>query len=206
MKRGRRTWRWAGCLLAVGLILQARAQEATGKPDPIPPLKPPKPVIAPTYWEEHSALIVPAALAGVGLVAGALWLTFRKRPTPAEAPAHKALRELDELATAPQEGRMLSRVSRTVRDYLTAAFDMPREETTTTEFVERVRHLPALGEGIAAKVPEFLRACDERKFSAQPPPGEFNAVARARELIEAGELRRAELVAQAAAQAKKQAA
>jgi hypothetical protein len=206
MRISGRISRWTLWLVAALLGGSVLAQEPTTRPEPIPALKPPKPLLAPTEWEQHRTSIVLCSLAGAGLLAGALWYGLRKRPVVPEPPGHRAFRELDALAHVPQQGPVLSRISRTVREYVTAAFELPREETTTTEFVALVRRQSALGATLVSQLPEFLRACDERKFSPQPPPGDFDAVNLARELIQVGEARRTELAAQAAAESKKQSA
>lgn len=191
-------------ILLAALLLAATLAAQT-KPEPIPPLKPPKPVIAPTVWEEHRTSISLGSIAACFGIAGVVWLALRKRTAATEPPAQKALRQLEELARTPQQPLALTRVSRTVREYITSAFSMPPGETTTTEFLAQIRQQPDLGEDLAARLPEFLRACDERKFSPTPPPGEFDAIPRARALIATGESRLTTLAARAA-EAKKQSA
>jgi len=147
-------------------------------------------------------LILVASAAGLAVLAGGLWAGLRPRPTASEPPAQAALRQLDELARVPAQGPVLSRISRTVREYVTSAFNLPREEATTKEFVGRLQAEPSLGQQLIAQLPEFLRACDERKFSPNPPLGDFDAVGKARALIAAGEKQRAQLAAEKSAEAK----
>ena len=84
-------------------------------------------------------------------------------PRDARAPGVEPLRR------QPEGGAVLSRVSQTLRLYLTAAFGLPPEELTSTEFCRLLRENPGVGPELSAGIGEFLRRCDERKFAPLAP-------------------------------------
>ncbi len=98
-----------------------------------------------------------------------------------------------------------------LRRYVVAAFELPPDELVTSEFCRLLAGHERIGPELAAAVGEFLRRCDEHKFA--PPhsptpmewdsasslssptgrmPGPPGAAARALELVELGEARRAQ--------------
>jgi len=99
------------------------------------------------------------------------------------------------LLNEPEDGKLLSEVSRILRGYFGKQFQMSGEEATTAEFVAALagnRNIPAdLGE----KVSSFLRECDARKFSPANVAKELDAAERALELVNAAENLRAGKIA-----------
>jgi hypothetical protein len=156
----------------------------------IPPLAPPLPEIAPTFWEQHQMHVLLGAGAGLLLLALMLRLALRRKPTPPVPPEARVRTELQALRRQPETGEVLSRVSQSLRRYLVAAFALPPEELTTTEFCGRLNEHSAIGPELAAAVSAFLRECDKRKFSPAPPAAPLQAAARALELVELAEARR----------------
>jgi len=88
-----------------------------------------------------------------------------------------------------QTGKLLSNVSRVTRSYLSRVFQLPATELTTTEFCELLAKEERVGLTLASTAQNFLKHCDELKFSSAPPPGPFDAVAESLKLVEQGEAR-----------------
>ena len=121
------------------------------------------------------------------------WLLLRPKP-PATVPSEvRARQELEPLRHQPEDGALLSRVSQVLRHYVTAAFDLPPGELTTTEFCRVIANHAPVGPELSAALGEFLRLCDRDKFSPPAPAPPFGAVAQALKLIEIAEGRRAQL-------------
>jgi hypothetical protein len=132
-------------------------------------------------------------LAIVGLV------VYMTRPKPALVvpPQVEARSALDSLRGLPEDGRVLSRVSQVLKRYITAAFGLPGEELTTTEFAQAIAAEERVGPELSRIATEFLRECDQRKFapgrSAPAPVPEgpaAGAVAKALGIIDVAESRR----------------
>ena len=159
----------------------------------IPPLRPPHGEI-PTIWlEQHRSSTISLAVLGIVAVAALVWHLRRPRkvvPVPPEAQARLAL---ERLRPQPEDGVQLSRISNILRQYVVAGFDLPPGERTTTEFCKEVATWPKMTPKLAADLEEFLRQCDERKFSPPAPRLPLSAVDRALELINLAEVRRTEL-------------
>jgi hypothetical protein len=168
----------------------------------IPPLSPAYPEIPPTFWEQHGTTLGLAIIAALVIIGVLVWLLSRKKPVSPVPPEIQARRALEVLRQRNEDGVVLSEVSQVLRRYLVAAFEMPPEQLTTTEFCAAMDRNEKAGTGISIAVAEFLRRCDERKFSPVGGINRLNAAARALELIELGETRRAHLLQLATAQAK----
>jgi hypothetical protein len=77
-----------------------------------------------------------------------------------------------------------------LRRYFAAAFQLPPEEMTTTEFCAAITANTCIGPELSVPLVEFLRACDERKFSPTPkasPTG--SAVEKALKFVWLGQSR-----------------
>jgi hypothetical protein len=136
--------------------------------DDIPPLRPPRDLIPPTYWEQHStAIILVVLIVLVLLLVLVLVLLRPKRPVfvPPELQARQAL---EQLRRKTEDGLVLSRVSQILRRYFAAAFQLSPDEMTTTEFCATITANARIGPELSIPLVEFLRACDERKFSPAP--------------------------------------
>jgi hypothetical protein len=169
--------------------------------DDIPPLRPPRGELAPTYWEQHGAWPFVLGAVGVLLAGAVVWLLLRPRPAAPVPPAVAAHRALDPLANQPENGIVLSRISQVVRRYFSAAFDLPPGELTTAEFSRELEGRRQVGAALSTAVHAFLRECDRRKFAPSPPPAPLGAAGLATRLIDQAEARRA--AAEQAANAEK---
>jgi hypothetical protein len=166
--------------------------------DEIPPLAPPLPEIQPTFWEQHAALIIVLGIVALAAIGALLWLLLlRPKPKPPVPPAVLARYELAELTTITETGGVLTGVSQSLRRYVTAAFNLPPGEMNTTEFCAVIQSHAQIGPELAAALAEFLRGCDERKFSPTANTTPLNAASRALTLVELAEARRAKLREQA---------
>lgn len=166
----------------------------------IPELAPPLPEIPPTLWEQYGWtlwILIPLVLVLTALVT-ALWLRPRKPPVLL-APAAQIRAALTALQARPEDGATLSQISHVLRRYLVAAFWLHPGETTTAEFCATLAANTQVGPELPRVVGDFLRYCDERKFSPSHATPPINAASRALELIELVEARRQSLQAVTAA-------
>jgi hypothetical protein len=174
-------------LLALFLLLPTASAQATND---VPPLRPALPEIPPTLWEQHGAWIVVLSILGVGLLGAALWWLFQPKP-PVPVPIEIQTRQkLEQLQTQTEDGKTISQISQVLKRYIAVAFELPAGEMTTTEFSRAAAGSEKVGNDLAARVGDFLRQCDERKFSPTRAV-QTSAGARALELFQAGEARRA---------------
>lgn len=207
------------CLAAVfRATLALGAATNSGREDELVKLLPPHAELPPTYWEQHGLLIVLAALLLAVLLGIVVWLLLRPKPAVLAPIEVHARQELQALRQRTEDGKTLSEISRVLRRYMAAAFELPLEEMTTTEFCRLLAGHEKIGPELAASVGEFLRRCDELKFAPSRAPAgnvgvqasacsEFPASAqdtlkrglqpgaavRALELLELGEKRRSQL-------------
>lgn len=182
-------------ILALGfslLVAQPSFAAATNTPTngEIPALRPPRPEMAPTYWEQHGVVIVVCVVLFLAVVGVAIWFLTRPKPpivVPPEALARKAL---EPLAQRPEDGALLSQVSQILRHYVSAAFDLPPIELTTTEFCRAIAGHEQVGPELSAALSEFLVRCDQRKFSPPAPAPPLSVVTHALKLIDQAQARR----------------
>jgi hypothetical protein len=174
-------------LLAPVLTLPASDPTA---PDDIPPLRPPHAEIPPTFWEQHSVLVVVLAALLLALACVAVWFLTRPKPPMIVPPDVQARQALEPLRQQTEDGALLSRVSQILRHYVAAVFDLPPGELTTAEFCRAITGRPQIGPDLSAALCDFLRLCDRDKFSppALVPP--LNAVAQTLKLIDQSQARR----------------
>lgn len=177
---------WLGSALLSGLWGPLGVAAPAGK-DVLSQLRPPKPLLGPSFWDRHWAVLVGTA-AGL-LVAGALVLLWRRRVHAAKTssllpPALQARRALAALRHSAEDETLAAEVARTLRRYLCQAFQLPPGQWTTAELVVAVRQHPQAGPEWADALAELLRDCDMVKFAPVRPPGPLGLVARALDLIE----------------------
>ena len=161
----------------------------TPAPDGIPSLRPPHAEIPPTFWEQHGLWVILFSALLLALVCAAVWFLARRKPPvviPAEVQARQAL---EPLRQQPEDGLVLSRVSQILRQYVTAAFHLPPGELTTTDFSRAIAGQGQAGPELSAALSEFLRQCDQRKFSPTPPAPPLSAVTHALKLIDQAQAR-----------------
>ena len=182
----------ASGLLAFAFLLQAHLAGA----QPPPALRPPRGEIAPTFWEQHGWQVVIAAIAIIIAAGVVIILLTRKKLKPPEPPEVLARRSLVALRGRKVDGTLLMEVSRIFRRYVIFAFNLPPGELTTAELRSALQSRS--NENMLAAV-DFLRQCDEGKFS---PGGTFPNVdpaTRALELFEKIEISRRPFIPQATA-------
>ena len=195
----------AGCkpalrfALAWLLIIPPLSAAPAQKPsDEIPPLAPPLPEIPLTFWEQYGWtlwILVPLLLSLVAVVA-AVWIRPRKPPVLSK-PADQARTGLVALLACPEDSPTLSLISQTLRRYLVATFWLHTGETTTSEFCAALAANAQVGPELSVALGEFLKQCDERKFSPAVSPPLLGAAGRALSLVDQAETRRATLREQA---------
>ena len=138
----------------------------------------------PTLWDQYSLWIILSVVLLLALVCAAVWFLTRPKPpmiVPAEVQARQAL---EPLRQQPEDGALLSRVSQILRHYVIAAFRLPPGELTTAEFCRAIAGHGLIGPELSAALSDFLRQCDQRKFSPPPPAPPLSAVAQALKLID----------------------
>ncbi len=183
---------WLGLSMLLFAVLRLGAATNSDGTGEILALKPPHPELPPTLWDQHGAWIMVAAVVLFALGAFVVWWWLRPRP-PLMLPVEvQARQELEALQRRSEDGKALSQVSRVLRRYLAAAFELPPEELTTTEFCRVLADREKVGSELAVAAGEFLRRCDEHKFAPSIPPT-MGAAARALALVELGEARRGQL-------------
>ncbi len=184
-----------------------RILTGASEPDRLPPLRPARAPLPPTFWEQYGTWVLLGGVLILLLTGLLVWLLFRPRPATAIPPEILARRTLESLRQEPETGALLSRVSQTVKTYFGVVFGLPEGELTTAEFSRALTAVAEPGIGLKSQVCEFLRTCDERKFAPSTAPeakadgarAPLGAVTQAGKLIDAAEKRRAELRAGAEA-------
>jgi len=182
---------WLSLLCCLVISVQAATNSAPA--DDLFRLNPPHAELPPSFWEQYGTWSVMAALFLLTLVAAALWLILRPKPSIPVLIEILTRRELEVLSQRNEDGQVLSQVSRVLRRYVAGAFELPPDELTTSEFCQAIAGHEEIGPDLAVRVGEFLRRCDELKFAPATSPTPVCAAARAMELVELGEARRAHL-------------
>jgi hypothetical protein len=159
----------------------------------LPELAPAYGELPPMFWEQHGSDVL--IVAAVALVIAALIIVIALHPKPPSVvpPEIEARRMLQELRSRAEDGAVLSRCSQILRRYFIAVFVLPPGEYTTVEFSRAISAHEKIGAELSTAVSNFLRDCDERKFSASPQSSPSGLVQSALELIELAEARRIEL-------------
>ena len=175
------------------LTLPGFAATNSSAGDELTKLRPPREEIPPTFWDKYEVWVILGSILVVALVGVIVWLASRPKP-PVIIPAEiRAKQALDLLLTRPEDGLVLSQVSQILRRYVAEAFALPPGELTTGEFCRVASGHEGLGPELANAVCQFLRRCDERKFTAAPPSAPMAAVANALKLVDAAQARLADL-------------
>jgi hypothetical protein len=149
----------------------------------LPALAPPYGEIPPTLWERHGTMILVAGIAVIALAVLILWKIFRPKPSVILPPEVVAREALTKLLCQPEDGQLLSNVSQILRRYVITAFELPAAELTTTEFCAALAASEKIGAELSGFISDFLRECDDRKFSTSPAAAPLNAATHALELV-----------------------
>lgn len=177
------------------LLLTSSALSASGQTDTndLPPLVPAYGEIPPTYWQQHGMLVLAGGSVLLALAGWAVWQMLQPKPVvvlPRETVARQALARLQ---SQPEDGNVLSAASQILRRYIVAVLDLPPGEMTTAEFCSALAANGKINEELAQSISEFLRKCDQQKFSSSPATAPLNAAIRALELLENVEKRRVQI-------------
>ncbi|HEX7654692.1 MAG TPA: hypothetical protein VF607_14380 [Verrucomicrobiae bacterium] len=163
----------AWCPLALG---------AAGGSD-LPPLLPPHGEEQLTFWQEHRAAVLLTALVFILVQSWLLWKWLMRLQPKAEPPVNLARAALFKLLNEPEDGALLSEVTRVLRYYFGAVFGLPGESSSTAEFLVGLEREPRLDSALKQRVTALLQACDVRKFAPGPAGPEQEIVERAMALI-----------------------
>jgi hypothetical protein len=198
------------CSMFLILVSSSFALSAQTPTNVLPPLAPAYPPMPPTFWKQHDTAILTGGFVFLSLAAIALWMIFKPRPQLALPPELVARQALARLQGRPEDGKVLSEISQILRRYVAAAFAWSPAELTTAEFCVALAGNERIGAELGRTISDFLRECDERKFSpsvrspafTRPGPPEagtpnllppLQAANRALKLVELTENRRAQI-------------
>ena len=179
-----------GLCVCLSLILHpasALAQPHSG-------LLPPRGEISPTFWEQHAWLVILITFFIVLALTALLILLTRPKQNEIVPPEIAARRALQARLNRPADGVLIMEVSRIFRRYLVFSFNLPPDELTTAELNRALQSLPSAEPALAAEIGDFLRRCDEDKFSPPALPPRCDVATRALTLLEKIETRRRQVL------------
>ena len=156
----------------------------------LPPLAPAYGEIRPTFWEQHGTAVLIVGFVFIALAGLAFALLSRPQPPVMVPPEVLAREKLAGWLQEPENGKLLSEISQTLRRYIVAAFMLPGRELTTVEFSAMLADSQKVGRELAQAVAVFLRECDQRKFSPAGQSTPLNAASRALEIVDQAEKQR----------------
>jgi hypothetical protein len=134
----------------------------------LPPLRPPRGLLDPTFWQAHA--FEARAAAGVLALAALFVLGRRLRPR-AEArpnPAAAARAALLSLRGRPEDAALAGEAARTVRRCAADLLGRRGDELTTDELLACARSAGPAWRALAGVLETFLRDCDRARFDARP--------------------------------------
>ena len=168
-------------VFAAAWLFAASALAITEAP---PKLQPPHGELGPTFWEARGLVLVLGNVAF--FVALGLFYLILRRPRIAamEPPYLVARRALEARRERGEDAQLLTEVSRILRRYAIFIYCLPPDEFTTRELKFELDARPSADARLAAELIDFLRQCDERKFSVSPLSGPMGAVKTALEILE----------------------
>ena len=155
-----------------------------------PTLSPAYPEIPPPFWEQAGTTVLVAGITLITLAFLILWKLFQPKPAVVQPPEIVAREALAKLPRQPEDGKHLSEVSQILRRYVIGAFELPPGEFTTAEFSAALAGNGKIGVELEQTISNFLRECDERKFSPTNPDMPVNAVNRALQIMNLAEQQR----------------
>lgn len=177
--------------MSVFPAFSASAMFAQTAGDTQPSLVPPYGEIPPTFWQQHHTAVIVGGVVWLALIGLILKLLLRPAQRIIQPPDAVARQALASLRNQPEDGRVLSAVSRVLRRYIAEAFALSDGELTTAEFCAMTTKNERLGADLSGALASFLHECDVKKFSAAGAAVPLNAVERAGRLVDLAETRRA---------------
>jgi len=177
--------------LLLSILLSLPFMALAADTNDLPALAPAYGEIPPTFWQQHKVAIIVGGFLFILAQSFVLW-KFLMRLQPKVEPVENLTRAaLTDLLNEPEDGKLLSDVSRILRGYFRKQFQMAGEEATTAEFIALLARNEKIPIGLGEKVSSFLRECDARKFSPAKAAAELDAVERALDLVNEAEKLRA---------------
>jgi len=149
----------------------------------LPALAPAYGELPPMFWEQHGMLVIIGLFTFLVLASLVLWKIYQPKPAIILPPEVLARNALTKLLRQPEDGKVLSEASQILRRYILAAFDFAANELTTAEFCDALANHKQIGTEVASSISDFLRECDERKFSTASSSAPLDAANRALEII-----------------------
>ncbi len=150
----------------------------------LPKLVPPHGTLPPTFWEQNGTATAAGGVIFLALAAVLVWRNLKSRPQWVLPPDVVAREALAKCRGQPEDGKVLSEVSRALRRYIGAALKFPPGEFTTAEFCRELEHREQITPQLKRAIADFLLACDERKFSPAVSSGPLDAAGRALEFVD----------------------
>jgi hypothetical protein len=167
------------CIAALLLPASLSALTTNQTPDKIPPLRPPRGLMQPSFWELHEGKVMAGALAGLLGIGGLIWWRRRPRPVVSEAPEVTARRALEALRGRAEDAGLMTLVARGLCRYVQATLALAPEEWTTEQLLAAVRQGSPAKADLVHALEQLLRECDTRAFAPLPPPAPPGLVERA---------------------------
>ena len=143
----------------------------------------------PTFLEQHGMATQSgqAIFASIVLLAGLLFFVIWKKlhppPPPILPPEVQACEALAKLLRQSEDGKTLSEVSQILCCYFASVLGLPPVKLTTAEICMALASQERIDLELVRPVSDFLRKCDERKFSPAPDAAPLNAASCALALV-----------------------
>ncbi|HEX3625830.1 MAG TPA: hypothetical protein VH280_10440 [Verrucomicrobiae bacterium] len=170
--------------LSFFFVLAAPRLFGQSRTNALPQLFPPDAPIPPTFLEQHGVTVLVGGLILLVLVGVVVWAIFKPKVEAVLPPATAAREALAKCKRRPEDRNVLGEVSQALRHYIGAVLEFPSGEYTTAEFCAELDRSATLTPELRLAISEFLRACDEQKFSPAISSAPLNAVDRALEFID----------------------
>jgi hypothetical protein len=150
-------------------------------------LKPPRMELPPTFLEGHGLQLAACAIVFFAALGCGIYLFLKPRRDIPEPPVVIVRRRLAELMKKEETGALIMEVSVALKHYLNRVLEFMPGEKTTAEFHAALSGQTGIPTELAANIAEFLKRCDEWKFSASPLPARLNVVEKAGSLVDSTE-------------------
>lgn len=192
--------RWMALGVACVCSLPVKARNAQSALEDIPPFRPPKPELPPTFWEDpfgpgHRAVWFWVAGAVVLMCVASAWILLLRRrpvlvPTPAET-ARAALAALDGPPPLPDAltTRLHDQVSGILRTYFVAVLELPVTELTGRELAAAMEACSKAGKEVAVEAGTLLRQLERKQFDPEANAADNDVVQKAMKLVDLMEAR-----------------